>query len=195
MPLVYVVACNFNCPDRERAWNEWYNGPKLAEMLAKPLFVSCQRFKAAALDTEVSYLAVWEVESAAAFETTEYRSSWGFAEWADCIVDWTRDLYRLEDDRAAGALACPAGAMLQLVRIDDQEAGPAREAREAIAHDAPDLAWGNPVGLDHSTSSVGFRVLAEDVQVPAAASAGAAVRETCFRPLIDYTIAPSAGSA
>ena len=44
MALVYIVRCNFNEPAKEQAWNAWYSGPKIAQMLAKPHFRSCQRF-------------------------------------------------------------------------------------------------------------------------------------------------------
>ena len=44
MAFVYIVRCNFNEPAKEQAWNAWYSGPKIAQMLAKPHFRSCQRF-------------------------------------------------------------------------------------------------------------------------------------------------------
>jgi hypothetical protein len=67
MSCVYAVRCNFGRPDLEQAWNDWYSGPKLKQMLAKPLFLSGQRFKATRLDRRRQYLALWIVESPEAF--------------------------------------------------------------------------------------------------------------------------------
>ena len=33
MAFVYIVRCNFNEPEKEQAWNDWYSGPKIAQML------------------------------------------------------------------------------------------------------------------------------------------------------------------
>ena len=59
MSVVYAVGCNFRNAELEDAWNDWYNGPKMAQMLALPLFENVQRFEAADLDMKVKYLAVW----------------------------------------------------------------------------------------------------------------------------------------
>src|ERR1700733_14505703 len=67
--FVYAVRCNFARPDLEAAWNQWYSGPKLDEMLAKPLFLSVQRFAATSLDQSRRYLALWLVASPDAFTT------------------------------------------------------------------------------------------------------------------------------
>ena len=78
MSYVYAVRCNFSRPDLEQAWHAWYSGPKLVEMMTHPLFLSGQRYRASGLDQRVIYLAAWVVESPAAFETPQYRASWGF---------------------------------------------------------------------------------------------------------------------
>src|SRR5712692_10411375 len=95
MSYVYAVRCNFSRPDLEQAWHAWYSGPKLVEMMTHPLFLSGQRYRASGLDQRVIYLAAWVVESPAAFETPQYRASWGFADWAPHITDWSRDLFRV----------------------------------------------------------------------------------------------------
>ena len=33
--FVYAVRCNFALPEREAAWNDWYSGPKLRQLLEK----------------------------------------------------------------------------------------------------------------------------------------------------------------
>ena len=63
-------------------------------MMTHPLFLSGQRYRASGLDQRVIYLAAWVVESPAAFETPQYRASWGFADWAPHITDWSRNLFR-----------------------------------------------------------------------------------------------------
>ena len=47
MSDVYAVRCNFSRPDLEERWHAWYSGPKLAEMMTHPFFLSGQRYRAA----------------------------------------------------------------------------------------------------------------------------------------------------
>ena len=58
MAFAYIVRCNFTEPAKEQAWNAWYSGPKIAQMLQKPLFRTCQRFKRTA-GIGRNYLALW----------------------------------------------------------------------------------------------------------------------------------------
>ena len=90
MAFVYVVRCNFNEPAKERAWNAWYSGPKIAQMLAKPHFRSCQRFERMSGNGR-NYLALWTLQSPDAFKTPQYTTDWGFFEWAPHITNWSRD--------------------------------------------------------------------------------------------------------
>lgn len=69
MSFVYAVRCNFADAELEDKWNAWYSGPKLAEMMTHPLFLSGQRYRAAGLDETIKYLALWVVESPDAFTT------------------------------------------------------------------------------------------------------------------------------
>src|SRR5207247_2394182 len=84
MSHVYAVRCNFSRPDLEQAWHAWYSGPKLAEMMTHPLFLSGERYRASGLDQRVIYLDAWVVESPAAFETRQHRASCGFAARGPC---------------------------------------------------------------------------------------------------------------
>ena len=79
MTHVYIVRCNFTAPDKEQAWNDWYSGPKIKQMLAQPHFLSCQRFHRTA-GSGRDYLALWTIETPEALETPPYTSQWGFAE-------------------------------------------------------------------------------------------------------------------
>jgi hypothetical protein len=76
MTFVYIVRCNFTEPAKEQAWNAWYSGPKIEQMLAKPYFRTCQRFRIAQ-GTGRRYLALWTLQSPEAFNTAEYTSDWG----------------------------------------------------------------------------------------------------------------------
>ena len=92
MTHLYIVRCNFTAPEKEQAWNAWYSGPKIKQMLAQPYFLSCQRFRRAAGDGR-DYLALWTVATPEALKTAQYTSQWGFAEWAPHITAWSRDLF------------------------------------------------------------------------------------------------------
>lgn len=185
-PCIYVVRCNYDDPSTEEAWNRWYNGPKLEEMLSKPMFLGGQRFRAVGLEQTVSYLAVWHLEGPGAFETQEYKESWGFKEWADHIIDWSRDLYEPADDDEAVSLAVPTGHQLvaRAFRVDEVD-------RSLV----PDAVWLRSIGLDRTWPRFASQILeapnaAEVVPVADRAPAGALVWETAWEPLIEYQPAP-----
>src|SRR5262249_1144812 len=92
MVFLYVVRGRFTEPAREQAWNAWYSGPKIEQMLAQPHFLTCQRFRRAA-GTGRDYLTLWTVDSPQALATPRYTAQWGFAEWTPYIADWSRDLF------------------------------------------------------------------------------------------------------
>jgi hypothetical protein len=185
MALVYVVRCNFKRADLEAAWNEWYSGPKLKQMLAKPMFLSGQRFGADALDTRRKYLAVWTVGSPEAFQTPEYRNDWGFFEWARHIGDWSRDLYKAEGaDPAARFRVDPAGA-LYLVAFDGMTPERARAARDAIAASRPEVTWLEAVGLDQYSPLLGLAAVPAGWR-PKPLAVPDGVTETIFRPISEF---------
>ena len=43
--MIYMVECAFTDPTREDAWNNFYDGEKLATMLSLPGFRASQRFR------------------------------------------------------------------------------------------------------------------------------------------------------
>jgi hypothetical protein len=166
MALVYIVRCNFNEPAKEQAWNAWYSGPKIAQMLEKPHFLSCQRFRRAA-GTGRDYLALWVLASPEALKTAEYTAQWGFAEWEPFITDWSRDLF---DGGAApaGAFAVARDGALQVAAFDGMSVDDATAARAVIAKTEPEMMWLPIAGLDRHTPVIGLRTL------PELASAGVA---------------------
>jgi hypothetical protein len=148
MTFTYVVRCNFSDPRREQAWNDWYSGPKLAQMLAKPMFRTVQRFKRTAGEGR-NYLALWTLDSPEAFNTKEYTSDWGFFEWKPYIIDWSRDLF--EGSIAPDKLEVAADGKLTVVSFDHMPADKAEAAREAGLAKHPEGTCLRSVGLDRHT--------------------------------------------
>lgn len=156
MSLAYIVRCNFNDPSREQAWNDWYSGPKLRQMLQKPFFLTGQRFHRAA-GTGRDYVAFWTLASQDAFTTPEYTNDWGFFEWRPYIIDWSRDLFEPEtSDFAAPDLR--DGQVLRMISFEGLDAEAAATARRRVAETRPRMTWLRSVGLDRHTSILGFGV-------------------------------------
>jgi hypothetical protein len=159
MVFVYIVRCNFTRPDKEDAWNAWYSGPKIKQMLAKPYFRTCQRFRLAS-GTGRNYLTLWMLESPDAFSTPQYTSDWGFFEWAPYISDWSRDLFDATHAQPH-AFNVPGAGALHVISFDGlSEAEAKANAKDTIPGPAdPDMLWLPVVGLDRHTPMIGMRVL------------------------------------
>ena len=150
MAFVYIVRCNFTEPAKEQAWNAWYSGPKIAQMLAKPHFRTCQRFTRTS-GSGRDYLALWTLQSPDAFKTEQYTTDWGFFEWAPYITDWSRDLFDGGDAPEAD-FAVPAQGALAGRVVRRHEPRTRRDARRgAIATSHPDMMWLPVIGLDRHT--------------------------------------------
>lgn len=183
MALAYVVRCNFSTPDREDAWNAWYSGPKLKQMLDKPHFLTVQRYRKVAGEGR-NYLAYWTIESAQAFETPEYKNDWGFFEWRPYIIDWSRDLF----DPLTGDVAVPQlgdSGFLRLVSFEGLDAAKAEQAMQAIDAQHPGTAWGRSTGLDRHSPYLGVSI--EQDTTPKAAGVAGAV-EGFYRPISAFTV-------
>ncbi|HEX9836835.1 MAG TPA: hypothetical protein VGB90_08280 [Alphaproteobacteria bacterium] len=181
MALLYAVRCNFARPDLEAAWNVWYDGPKTAEILAMPLFVSGQRFVASGLDTHRKYLALWVVESADVFTTPEYKAGWGFHEWQDHIRDWSRDLYPAPAGDASAKFAVDDASALHLVSFDGASLAEARALRDRVAAHRPGVTWMEAIGLDRHSPVLGVASVPRGT-APAPLAVGG-VQETLFDPI------------
>jgi hypothetical protein len=92
--VLYMVECRFNDPARESAWNDWYGGERLGELLAVPGFLTSQRFIALTRPGNY-YLTVHSLESMMAFQTPEYKAMGGgaFKGFQGCITDWVRRFF------------------------------------------------------------------------------------------------------
>jgi hypothetical protein len=184
MAYLYAVRCNFKRPELEAAWNEWYGGPKLRQMLRLPMFHSCQRFGAAALDCRRRYLALWVVASPDAFATPEYRAQWGFADWVEHIGDWSRDLYRAPFDE----FAVGPDESLYLASFAGMGEAEARALQARIAPLLPGVAWLEAVGLDRHSPLFGVKKVARGA-VPAAIAGAPGLSETIFAPIMPRALA------
>lgn len=192
MSCLYVVRCNFNRPELADQWNAWYNGPKTAEMLSKPYFRSSQRFRATGLDQTLEYLALWVLDSPAAFHTPEYRSNWGFFEWAPMIIDWSRNLYAAPDDEPPliGRLAVSPGESICVAALDGVVAAEAERRLPALAAARPDALWLRSIGLDGSCPLLGLQRLpaGEPALEPLPAGLAAGVRESIYTPISAFSL-------
>jgi hypothetical protein len=183
MAFVYIVRCNFTDPGKEQAWNAWYSGPKMAQMLAQPHFRSCQRFRRAS-GSGRGYLALWTVETPQALATPQYVSQWGFADWVSLVTDWSRDLFD-GSAQADDAFAVASQGALDVASFDGMSADEAEVARAAVARVEPAMMWLPAVGLDRHTPVIGLRPLGE--LSPASNGDGnRAVQRAVYRPMTEY---------
>jgi hypothetical protein len=191
MAFVYIVRCNFTEPAREQAWNDWYSGPKIAQMLAKPHFRTCQRFRRTA-GRGRNYLALWMLQSPDAFDTTEYRSDWGFFDWSPYIADWSRDLFD-GGDAPEATFAVPPDGSLRIVSFDGMSLARADAARAALTQAEPETIWLPVVGLDRHTPLIGLNPRPDLAPPDATNDAGnSGAQRAIYRPISDLcTAAPS----
>ena len=183
MVFVYIVRCKFTEPAREQAWNDWYGGPKIAQMLMLPHFRTCQRFRRVA-GAGRDYVALWTVAKPEAMTSPEYRAQWGFSDWTPHITDWSRDLF---DGRPADsdAFAVTATGALQVVSFEGMNAEQANAARAAMPR--PGMLWLPIAGLDRHTPLIGLRVLSYSA-APSPGAVPNGVREGIYRPLSEQHV-------
>jgi hypothetical protein len=181
MAFVYIVRCNFTRPEKEQAWNDWYSGPKIAQMLAKPYFRTCQRFRLAS-GRGRNYLTLWTLQSPEAFKTAQYTSDWGFFQWAAHITDWSRDLFDGCHNPEA-AFAVPLQGALHTMVFDGMTEDEARAARAACAKSRPEMMWLPIAGLDRHTPMIGLRALSEAVGLGSLNHRDQRIEEAIYRPI------------
>lgn len=188
MSIAYVVRCNFQDAEHEARWNDWYSGPKLRNMLEKPLFLTGQRFRLIAGNGR-DYLAYWTLQSAAALETPEYRSDWGFYEWRPYIGAWNRDLFAAERGEVSAPVVGP-DEVLRLVSFEGLDEAAASRARREIDAARPGTTWLRADGIDRATPFLGVSV--ERDATPGRVPDGTV--EGFYRPISDLarTVAPAA---
>jgi hypothetical protein len=187
MTFAYIVRCRFTAPEREPAFNAWYSGPKIEQMLAQPFFRSCQRFRLAS-GAGRNYLALWTVESPEAFTTRVYQAQWGFSEWAPYITDWSRDLFDARHVGDAPLAVAPHGT-LELVSFDGMNAQQAAAARTVIESAVPAMMWLPVAGLDRHTPLIGLLPHTAPPPARELAREQGAVQHGVYRPLGERYVA------
>lgn len=185
----YIVRCNFSDPAKEQAWNDWYSGPKIPQMLVKPHFRSTQRFRCTS-GTGRNYLALWILDSPEAFKTPEYTSDWGFFEWRPYIIDWSRDLFSGDDIAEDSFAVSPQGA-LHVVSFDNMGKEETLRARKAYAFIHPKMTWLTITGLDQHTQQIGLEPLQELPHSWRPSNAFPGVQEAIYLPISDFHRAKS----
>jgi hypothetical protein len=186
MAFVYIVRCAFKNPSREGAWNAWYSGPKIAQMLRKPHFRTCQRFKRATGQGR-DYLALWTLQSPDAFRTEQYTADWGFFNWAPYITDWSRDLFD-GGDAPEAAFAVPDQGALAVVSFDGLTSDAAMAGRTSLQQSHADMMWLPVIGLDRHTPLIGLQVTPSSSLVePTPGPDG--VQQALYRPISRFTTA------
>lgn len=155
--MLYMVECDFGDPAQEDAWNDWYSGEKLDELLANPGFTATQRFRALT-PRPAAYLAVHSIASVAVFTDPAYTSGGGgrFGDWDPALMtNWSR---RLFDGLAQSP---PVGPDACLLLMDgDGDAPPSVDLTWLRGLDWDTAGrYRNAVALDASVSRRGIGVI------------------------------------
>ena len=148
--MLYMVACDFADPAQEDAWNHWYSGEKLDDLLSNPGFLATQRFKAVK-PQKAAYLAVHSIRSGEVFTNPAYKATGGgrFGDWDPALMtNWSR---RLFDGIAESP---PVGKEELLLIVDREDAAP-----QGIA-----VTW--LAGVEWSTISQYKNAVALDASIP-----------------------------
>lgn len=93
-PGFYTVDSRFTDPEREKAWNEWYN-THIDRLLAYvPGFVSSQRFRRAD-HNDGEYFGLHTLATGAVLTHPAYTSRGGTfpPQWLPLVTDWYRAFY------------------------------------------------------------------------------------------------------
>lgn len=191
MSFVYVVRCDFTDPGKEQAWNEWYSGPKIAQMLKKPHFRSCQRFRRTG-GSGRNYLALWTLSSPDAFKTQEYTSDWGFFDWSPYVTNWSRDLFDGGAAREEDFAVAP-GDTLEVISFDGMSADDADASRVELIRSEHDILWLPVIGLDRHTPLIGLRPQSDpETQDPSGTATVTGAQWTFYRPISTFIAAAAA---
>ncbi len=185
MSYLYVVRCNFTRADLEQSWNDWYGGQKIRQLLAKPMFRAVQRFRLSS-GSGRNYVALWQVASPDAFNTSEYTSDWGFFEWRPYIADWSRDIFGATSAQDADLAVSMHGA-LQLISFDGMDGARADAARALLA-DLADTMWFHSAGLDRHTPMIGLRRFPDPAKAQSSPprSVPSGVQVGVYRPISEF---------
>jgi hypothetical protein len=166
--MIYMVEMDMKLGDREAEWHAWYLA-HIRVLLTVPGFRASQRFQSL-LPTPTPYLALHQVDSAAIFDSPEYRSRGGpgsTGEWRALHLNWRRNfLEGLHEtpDVAQGAT---------LPRLEN--------ARDVTLPAGIAVSWTKVAGLDRDAAEFGLAVIGDPA--PAMGLAKADPRVRLYRPI------------
>jgi hypothetical protein len=146
--VIYMVEMDMQLDDREAEWHEWYLA-HIKVLLTVPGFRASQRFKSV-LPCPAPYLALHQVDSAAIFDSPEYRSRGGpgsTGDWRERHSNWRRNLL----DGLAETPDVPADKYV--LRVEN--------ARDALLPAGISLTWTRATGLDRDAREFGFAVIGD----------------------------------
>lgn len=181
--MLYMVECDFSDRENEGAWNEWYSGPKLDELLSMPGFIATQRYKALT-DCPAPYLAIHSIESPSVFANPAYKAKGGgrFGDWEPALMtNWSRRLF--------GPLRempdVPSGSLLAV--SEDVNADMPDDALQIEGLDWATVSqYKDALALDASVATRLIAVIPESARVKWQSSAGVRL----YAPLTEKRISP-----
>jgi hypothetical protein len=94
--MIYMVEHVFSLPELEREWNEWYTA-QIRIMLGVPGIRSAQRFRSLAGASPPRYMAMYNFDSPAVFDSAPYKQIGGGGTWSErfrpAYQVWVRNLF------------------------------------------------------------------------------------------------------
>jgi hypothetical protein len=113
MAVIYMVEHVFSLPELEQEWNDTYTA-QIRIMLGVPGFRTGQRFKAIGNAMPPRYIALYQLDSAAVFESAPYKKIGGGGTWSarfrPAYQLWVRNLF--ETEAAAPAVGSDQGILV-----------------------------------------------------------------------------------
>jgi hypothetical protein len=103
--LIHVVSVTV-APEVEADWNTWYDAVHLPEILSCPGFHNAARYVANEPDGSRRYLTIYEIDSMAALESSEFqrKRGWGpFVKHVQPKVSQYRLVSAMDGGPAAGS--------------------------------------------------------------------------------------------
>ena len=79
-------------PEKEEAFNAWYNSTHIPEILAVPGFIGGRRFRRISGD-RINYMALYELDGLDVLRSDEYKEARGWAEFETYIQDESWNVY------------------------------------------------------------------------------------------------------
>ncbi|MBV9552471.1 MAG: sugar ABC transporter [Alphaproteobacteria bacterium] len=166
--VIYMVEMDMRLGDREAEWHAWYLA-HIKVLLGVPGFRASQRFRSL-LPCPAPYLALHQVDSAAVFDSAEYRARGGpgsTGEWRALHLNWRRNL--LDGLDASPEVA----AGKHLLRLEN--------ARNVTLPPGVALSWTKVERLDRDAAEFGFAVIDDPSPLLDLAKADTCVR--LYRPI------------